>query len=150
MLCPDYVAQEQIVFRPGPHRFEAGTANLLGLLGMNAALELLLEIGVENIAAELLRKRTWLVPALEGRGWRVLNAKAGPESASAIISISRPDRNDLPPCTGNWRKRAFHLLAHRTGGGGNTSGCHRISTIPTRNCSGWWKCCDFRGSAMGK
>lgn len=96
VLCPNYVAQEQIVFRTGPHRFEAGTANLLGLVGMNAALELLLEFGVENIAAELLRKRAWLVPALQGRGWRVSGAHAGPESASGIISISRPDRNDLP------------------------------------------------------
>jgi len=30
-------------------------------------MELILELGVENIAAELLRKRAWLAPALQAR-----------------------------------------------------------------------------------
>ena len=60
--CPNFVAQEQIVYRPDAHRFEAGTHNLLGVVGLSAALEMVLELGVENIAAELLRKRAWLVP----------------------------------------------------------------------------------------
>ena len=94
--APNFVAQEQIVFRPGPHRFEAGTHNLLGIVGLNAALELILEIGVDNIAAELLRKRAWLVPALQDKGWQVLASSAGPEAASGIVSISHPDRADLP------------------------------------------------------
>jgi cysteine desulfurase / selenocysteine lyase len=92
---PNFVAQEQITFRSGPHRFEIGTHNLLGITGMNAGMELLLEIGVENIAADLLRKRAWFVPELQGRGWQVLGANAGPESASGIMSIWRPDRTDL-------------------------------------------------------
>jgi cysteine desulfurase/selenocysteine lyase len=93
---PNFIAQEQIVFRSGPHRFEAGTHNLLGIVGMNAALELMLELGIENIAAELLRKRAWLVPALQGRGWQVLGTNAAPESAGAITTIWHPDRSDLP------------------------------------------------------
>jgi cysteine desulfurase / selenocysteine lyase len=92
---PNFVAQEQITFRSGPHRFEIGTHNLLGITGMNAGMELLLEIGIENIAAELLRKRAWLLPELQGRGWQVLGASNGPESASSIMSIWRPDRPDL-------------------------------------------------------
>src|SRR6266478_340318 len=63
--CPDYVAQEQIVFRSGAHKYEAGTHNLLGLVGLLAGIELILEVGVEEIAAELLRKWAWLVPALQ-------------------------------------------------------------------------------------
>ena len=93
---PNFIAQEQIVFRSGPHRFEAGTHNLLGIVGMNAALEMILELGVENITAELRRKRAWLAPALQGRGWQVLGANAGPESAGAITTIWHPDRSDLP------------------------------------------------------
>src|SRR5271156_4222926 len=64
---PNFVAQEQIVFRSGALKYEAGSANLAGLAGLEAALELLLEVGVENIAAELLRKRAWLVPALQAK-----------------------------------------------------------------------------------
>src|SRR5205814_5315819 len=70
--CPNYIAQEEMVFQPDARRYEAGTQNLLGLVGLHAALELLLELGIENIAAELLRKRALLVPALQARGYTVL------------------------------------------------------------------------------
>ena len=36
-------------------------------------MEMLLELGVDNIAAELSRKRAWLVPALQAKGYAVLN-----------------------------------------------------------------------------
>ena len=90
---PDFVAQEQIVFRSGAVKFEAGTHNLLGLVGLVAALELVLEIGVEDIAAELLRKRAWLVPALQAKGFTVLNAGANPENASGIVSFHQPGKD---------------------------------------------------------
>ena len=89
--CPDFVAQEQISFRPDARRYEAGTANVLGILGLHAALELLLEIGVENVAEELLRKRAWVVPALQAKGWTVLQANAPAENAGAIVSFFRSD-----------------------------------------------------------
>ncbi len=85
--CPDFVAQEEIAFRPDARRYEAGSANLLGLAGMHAAMELLLELGVENIAAELLRKRAWLVPALQAKGCEVLQAAAPAANASGIITF---------------------------------------------------------------
>src|SRR5277367_6846580 len=66
---PNFVAQEQLVYPPDARRYEAGSANLLGLVGLNAAMELLMEIGVENIAARLLHMRSLLVPALQQKGW---------------------------------------------------------------------------------
>ncbi len=93
--CPNYVAQEQIVFRNGAHRFEAGTYNLLGIVGLHAAMEMILEIGVENIAAELLRKRALLVPALQAKGYQVVGANAKPETASGIVSFYLPDDTKL-------------------------------------------------------
>jgi selenocysteine lyase/cysteine desulfurase len=88
--CPDFVAQEHIVFRSGAKKYEAGTHNLLGLVGLMAALELILELGLANISRELLRKRALLVPALQKRGCRVLRAEASPETGSAIVSFQRP------------------------------------------------------------
>src|SRR6185369_8608153 len=88
--CPNFVAQEQMTLRPDARRYEAGSANLLGMAGLQAALELLLEIGVDNIAAELLRKRAWLVPALQAKGCAVLHADVLPQNASGIISFSNP------------------------------------------------------------
>jgi len=87
--CPNFVAQEQITWRSGAKKFEAGTQNLLGLVGLVAALRLIQEIGVDNIAAELLRKRAWLVPALQAEGYTVLCADTPPENASGIITCSK-------------------------------------------------------------
>jgi selenocysteine lyase/cysteine desulfurase len=91
--CPNFVAQEHIVFRNGAAKYEAGTHNLLGLVGLIAAMELVLEIGVETIAAELLRKRAWLVPALQAKGFTVLNADAKIENAGCIISFHQADKD---------------------------------------------------------
>jgi selenocysteine lyase/cysteine desulfurase len=94
--CPNYVAQEQIAFRNTAQKYEAGTHNLLGLVGIAAAMELVVELGVENIARELLRKRSWLVPALQAKKYTVLQADAAPETSSGIVSFYRPGQ-DLTP-----------------------------------------------------
>jgi selenocysteine lyase/cysteine desulfurase len=88
--CPNYVAQEQIVYRRGSQKYEAGTHNLLGIVGLVAAMKLILEIGVDNIASELLRKREWLVAALVAKRCVVINPDANSETGSCIISFSRP------------------------------------------------------------
>lgn len=91
--CPNFVAQEQITWRSGAKKFEAGTQNLLGLVGLVAALKLVQEVGVDNIAAELLHKRAWLVPALQAKGYTVLCAEAAPENASGIVTLSQPGQD---------------------------------------------------------
>ena len=90
---PNFVAQEQIVFRDGAVKFEAGTHNLIGLVGLIAAMELALEVGIENIAAELLRKRAWLVPALQAKGFTILNPAAKAENAGGIVSFFSPEKD---------------------------------------------------------
>src|SRR3984957_8637183 len=90
---PNFVAQEKIEFRKGAGKYEAGTQNLVGLVGLIAAMELALEIGVENISAELLRKRAWLIPALQTKGFTVLNTETKTEKASGIISFFQPGKN---------------------------------------------------------
>ena len=92
--CPGFVAQEEIVFRDDARRYEAGTASWLGLVGLHAALELLLEIGIDAISADLLRKRRWLVPALQAKGYTVLHADAPPANSSAIVTFYR-DGTDM-------------------------------------------------------
>lgn len=93
--CANYVAQDEIVHPPDSRRYEAGSANLIGLAGLQAGMELLLEVGIDNIATELLRKRAWLVPELQSRGYAVLGGSAPPEHASGIITFYKPDE-DMP------------------------------------------------------
>jgi selenocysteine lyase/cysteine desulfurase len=90
---PNFVAQEKIVFRSGATKYEAGTHNLVGLAGLIAAMELTLEIGVEIIGTDLLRKRARLAPALQSKGYTVLNADAKPENASGIIAFYHQTRD---------------------------------------------------------
>lgn len=84
--CPDYIAQAHLQHHGGGRRYEAGSANVLGLAGLHAGLALLDELGTDAIAAELLRKRAWLVPALVAKGFQVLCADAPAANASAIMS----------------------------------------------------------------
>lgn len=93
--CPNFVAQEEIAYRSGAKKFEAGTHNLLGLVGLNAAMQMILELGVDNIARELLRKRAWLIPALQAKGYTVLNAAAPMEAVTGITTFFKPGA-DLP------------------------------------------------------
>ncbi len=87
--CPDFVAQEELKFKPDARRYEVGSANLLGLVGLHAALDLIQEIGVENIAAELLRKRNWLAPALVNKGYEVMHRDASEMNCSGVVTVQR-------------------------------------------------------------
>ena len=46
----DDVTFDKIIYQPAPARFEAGTGNIADAVGLGAALEYLLKIGIDNIA----------------------------------------------------------------------------------------------------
>ncbi len=91
--CPEFVSQEKLEFQKDARRYEAGSASLVGVAGLTACMELLLEVGVENIAAELLRKRALLVPALRNQGWTILHADSPAANQSGILSFYKPEAN---------------------------------------------------------
>ncbi len=88
--CPDYVAQSELSLRRDARRYEPASHNILGIAGLNAALELILEMGVDTIAARLLSQRAHLVAALDARGYEVLHADAPPTHAGGIVSFFKP------------------------------------------------------------
>jgi selenocysteine lyase/cysteine desulfurase len=87
--CPDFLTLDDLEFQEGARRYEAGTHNFLGVLGLEAALGLIAEIGVDNIAAELLRKRAWMVPEIAAKGYEVVRGDVAPENAGGITSFFR-------------------------------------------------------------
>jgi cysteine desulfurase/selenocysteine lyase len=91
--CPNYVAQDDLEYKPDARKYEAGSANLLGMAALEACFELLLEVGIENIAVELIRKRDWLVPAIQAKGYTVLHASAEPVHKSGIVTFYQPGRD---------------------------------------------------------
>src|SRR5207249_11732243 len=65
-------------------------------IGLVAAMGLTLELGVDNIARELLRKRAMLVSSLGVKGYSILGAADPPESTSAILAFHRPGTESAP------------------------------------------------------
>ena len=67
-------------------RFEEGTPNTPGIMGLGSAIELLLEIGIEKIAERVLTLTDYLVEGLQTRGAQVLSPR-GPGAASGIVAF---------------------------------------------------------------
>ena len=89
--CPNYVAQETMNLRSDARRYEAGSFNILGIAGLNAALGMLLEMGIDSIAADLATKRAGLVNALQVKGFEVFFPEA--ESTGGITSCWREEED---------------------------------------------------------
>lgn len=68
------VSFERTTFKPAPQRFEAGTPNIAGAVGLGEALRFLGEIGMDAIAAhecelaELARKKLAVIPGVRFYG----------------------------------------------------------------------------------
>jgi selenocysteine lyase/cysteine desulfurase len=73
--------------KPDARRFEAGTLNTNGVYGLRAAIDLLLEIGIENIALEVVRVAARLADRMDEIGWRVGSPRP---IASGIVGAIPP------------------------------------------------------------
>src|SRR6202011_651135 len=67
--APGFVAQEEIEFQPTAQRYEPGAMNTIGIFGMKAAIDLLLEIGIASVAERILTVTGRLAGGLEGLGF---------------------------------------------------------------------------------
>ena len=104
---PNFIAQPDIVFERGGRRYEPGVLNVAGILGMKAGLELLLEKGVPEVSAQLLRLKSRLIHGLEPLGFRFIGPREGP-NASGITTAFREEGS------GPSVERVFeHLVAQK-------------------------------------
>jgi cysteine desulfurase / selenocysteine lyase len=83
----DYASRD-LALRCDAARYECGTLNTIGCYGLRAAIELLLEIGVENIAADVqsLCDRIW--DGVRNLGFETLGIRS-PETGAGIVSFRR-------------------------------------------------------------
>ena len=93
LSCPDFIAQETLNYKLDSRRYEAGTANLLGIIGHRASLAMLNDVGVDKIAADLLSKRKFIVPKLLAKGYEVMHPEVGLENASGIVTFNKKGEN---------------------------------------------------------
>ncbi len=80
----------------GARRFEPGALNTAGVLGLGAAIELILQVGVEKIEGYLLELGDYLCQRLAERGYRVISSRrAGEKSAIVCCQHDQYSAEDL-------------------------------------------------------
>jgi selenocysteine lyase/cysteine desulfurase len=76
----------EIVFKPGARRFDLGNYNYVGIAAAEAALDLLLSLGVREIEAHVRGLAARLADGLADAGLPVVGGRSGPHMAH-IVSV---------------------------------------------------------------
>lgn len=99
VMSPDFVAQEEMKFYVGGRRYEPGMLNLPGIVGMHASMKLILELGVDAIAARLLELRQVILDRLRPLGYTLyleeLDLATPPDAAwkTSIVTMTHPTKD---------------------------------------------------------
>jgi len=80
------VHKDCVTYADPPMKFEAGTPGIVQAIGLGAALEYLMDLGMDNIAAHEDRLRDYAVERLSGLNW--LNLQGTAPDKAAIFSFT--------------------------------------------------------------
>lgn len=80
---------------PTAERFEPGARNYLGVIGMEASLALIQEIGIETVQQRVVALRDYAANALEAVNGVELLFKPRPSDQSGIVTFRTPSRDML-------------------------------------------------------
>jgi len=75
---------------PTAKRFEGGSENLIGIVGLDAAIGLLQEVGVDFVRDRVKALTDRIVEGLEERGYTIMSPR-GPDEWSGIVSLQHPE-----------------------------------------------------------
>jgi cysteine desulfurase / selenocysteine lyase len=87
----DYGVRD-MTLRADSARYECGTLNTAGCFGLRAAIEFLLEVGIGNIASELLAITEQLTAGARRKGYQSMRGWT-PETASGIVTLRHPSQD---------------------------------------------------------
>ena len=82
------VTRETVTYNDPPHKFEAGTPGIVQQIGMGVALEYLMALGMENIAAHERRLGSYARERLKGLNWLQLQGDAPGKGAIFSFTMS--------------------------------------------------------------
>lgn len=71
--------------KPDATRFEEGSYNSVGLYGLNAAVALLIEVGISQIETRILQLTAKLIDGLLSKGYRVNTSREDSERAGIVV-----------------------------------------------------------------
>jgi len=80
------VHKDSVTYNDPPMKFEAGTPAIVQAIGLGAALEYLMALGMDNIAAHEARLRDYALARLSGLNW--LNLQGTAPGKAAIFSFT--------------------------------------------------------------
>jgi selenocysteine lyase/cysteine desulfurase len=84
---PNFIAQDSLVFKPDARRYEPGSLNLAGIIGLRAALQLILECGMEAVEGRVLALARQIIAQATQAGFTVIGPTEG-VGLSGIVSLS--------------------------------------------------------------
>jgi selenocysteine lyase/cysteine desulfurase len=83
----DYASRD-MTLRPDAGRYECGTLNTIGCYGLRASIELLLEVGVENVAKTVEALGDQIANGAQQLGFELLGRRS-PATGAGIVSIRK-------------------------------------------------------------
>jgi selenocysteine lyase/cysteine desulfurase len=84
----DYSSRD-MTLRPDAARYECGTLNTIGCYGLRAAIEFLLEVGVEQIGPAVMQAADQLAAGVRAKGYELI-ARRTAETGSGIVTFRHP------------------------------------------------------------
>ncbi len=86
----DYASRD-MALRTDAGRYECGTLNTVSSFGLTASMQLLLEVGVENVAAQVQKLGDLIATGAQARGYEVMGGERTAKTGAGIVSIRLPD-----------------------------------------------------------
>jgi len=84
----DYASRDMRL-RPDAGRYECGTLNTIGCFGLRAAIEFLLEVGVEEIGPAVQALGDRIDAGVRAKGYETMRERT-PETGAGIVSFRKP------------------------------------------------------------
>lgn len=79
-------------FQPDARRFEPGSWNVPGIHGLGASIDLLTEVGINNVWRRVDALTTRFCEGAAGKGYDVFSPREKPDERSGIVIFSAPQR----------------------------------------------------------
>lgn len=89
------VARDQVTYNDGPLRFEAGTPGIVNQIGLGVALEYLMDLGMENIAAHERTLRDYARDRLRALNWLEIQGDAADKGAIFSMTMEGAHAHDI-------------------------------------------------------
>jgi cysteine desulfurase/selenocysteine lyase len=87
-VTADYSVRD-MTLRPNAGRYEPGTLNTIGIFGLRAAIEFILEVGIDQIAPQVQSLGDHIAEGVVRKGYEVLGSRT-PENGAGIVSFRKP------------------------------------------------------------